>query len=89
MRFSVVFRGCVYRWANVFEPNCTNASRFNFGAIIGVLENNTPKKDKYIEARNTLLNNVKIFYKGWKKIIEGFKKRISPFNYDEAYEEQS
>ena len=55
-------------------------------AVIGVLENYTPRTNKYIEAKNKLLNNVKTFYEGREKIIEEFKNRIFPFDYDEAWE---
>ena len=55
---------------------------------MGVLEDYTPRNNKYTEAKNKLLNNVNKFYKGRKKITEGFKNRIFPFNYDEAYEER-
>ena len=34
------------------------------------------------------LTNVENFYKGREKIIEGFKNKIFPFNYDEAFEER-
>ena len=38
---------------------------------------------KYIEAKNNLVNNANNFYKGRKKIIEGFKNKIFPIYYDE------
>ena len=55
---------------------------------MSVLEDYSPRNNKYTEAKNKLLNNVNKFYKGRKKITEGFKSRIFPFNYDEAYEER-
>ena len=55
-------------------------------AVIGVLENYTPRTNKYIEAKNKLLNNVKTFCEGREKIIEEFKNRIFPFDYDEVWE---
>ena len=54
---------------------------------MGVLEYYTARNDKYTEAKNKLLKNVKKIYEGREKIAEGFKNRIFPFNYDEAYEE--
>ena len=54
---------------------------------MGVLEDYTAWNDKYTEAKNKLLKNVKKIYEGREKIAEGFKNRIFPFNYDEAYEE--
>ena len=59
-----------------------------FNEIIGVLEDFTPRNNKYIEAKNKLLHNVKKSYEGREKIIEGFKNEIFSFNYDEAYEER-
>ena len=49
------------------------ASQEEFDAIIGVLESYTPKINKYIKAKNKLLNNVKKVYEGREKILEGFK----------------
>ena len=54
---------------------------------MGVLEDYTARNNKYTEAKNKLLKNVKKIYEGREKIAEGFKNRIFPFNYDEAYEE--
>ena len=42
-----------------------------------------PKDNKYIEAKNNLVNNASNFYKGREKIIEGFKNKIFPIYYDE------
>ena len=46
----------------------------------------TPKAQKYIEAKNELLDNAKNFHKGREKIIEGFKKGIFPLNHDYEFE---
>ena len=62
--------------------------QYEFNAIIGVLEDYTPRNNKYIERENKLLNNVKWFHKGREEIIEEFKNGIFPFNYDEASEKQ-
>ena len=59
-----------------------------FSAVIGALKKYTPRDNKYVEAKNRFLNNVKNFYKGREKIIEGFKNGVFPFYYDEQYEEQ-
>ena len=59
-----------------------------FNAIMAVLENYTPRNNKYIEAKRKLLNNVNKFYEGREKINEGFKNGIFPFYYEEPYEEQ-
>ena len=59
-----------------------------FNAIMAVLENYTPRNNKYIEAKRKLLNSVNKFYEGREKINEGFKNGIFPFYYEEPYEEQ-
>ena len=53
---------------------------------MGALKGYAPRDNKYVEAKNKLLNNVENFYKGREKIIEGFKNKIFPFCYDEEYE---
>ena len=45
-----------------------------------------PRDNKYVEAKNKLVNNVKNFYKGRQKIIEGFKNGVFPVYYDEREE---
>ena len=64
------------------------ANQEEFNAIINALKRYSSKSDKYIEAKDKLLNNVERFYEGREKIIVGFKNKIFPFNYDEAFEEQ-
>ena len=59
-----------------------------FSAVISVLEGYAPRDNKYVEAKNKLLNNVENFYKGREKIIEGFKNGVFPLYYDKQYEEQ-
>ena len=49
-----------------------------FNPIIGVLEDNTPRNNAYIEAKNKLLNNVKkIFFEGRVKLLKGLKTEYS------------
>ena len=55
---------------------------------MGVLEDYTPRNNKYTEAKNKLLNNGKKVCEEREKITERFKNGIFPFNYDEKYEEQ-
>ena len=47
-----------------------------FNSIADALNNYIRRIQKYNEAKNSLLNNVKNFYKGREKIIKGFKKGI-------------
>ena len=54
--------------------------------MIGVLENYIPRNNKYVEAKNKLLNNAKKFYEEREKIAEGFKNKVFPFYYHKAYE---
>ena len=44
-----------------------------FNSILSSLSNYAPKSQKYIGAKNNLLDNAKNFYKERKKIIEGSK----------------
>ena len=50
---------------------------------MGALKAYAPKDNKYVEAKNKLVNNVKNFYKGREKIVEGFKNGVFPLHYDE------
>ena len=49
--------------------------------MLNALSRYSPKDQKYTEAKNKLLDN-KNFYKGRKKIIEGFKNKIFPIYHD-------
>ena len=53
---------------------------------MGALKVYAPRDNKYVEAKNNLVNNVKNFYKGIEKIIEGFKNKVFPLYCNEAYE---
>ena len=53
---------------------------------MGALKGYAPRDNKYVEAKNKLINNVENFYKGREKIIKGFENKIFPVCYDEAYE---
>ena len=56
-----LFRDLYYRKLSINEAE---RKQDKFDAIIGALENYTSKSDKYIEAKNRLLNNVKNFWEG-------------------------
>ena len=43
------------------------------------------KAQKNIETKNKLLDNAKNFYKGRKKIIEGFKNGLFPLKSDDEF----
>ena len=59
-----------------------------FNSILDALNNYSPKTQKYIETKNSLLNNAKNFYKGREKVIEGFKERIFPLKSDDEFEQR-
>ena len=61
-------------------------NKFNTKRV--ALNNYFPKVSKYIEAKNSLINNAKNFYKGREKIIEGFKEKIFPLKSDDKFEDQ-
>ena len=52
------------------------------------LNNYFPRYEKYIEAKNRLMNNEKNFYEGRQKIIEGFKEGIFSLKSDDKFEDQ-
>ena len=60
-----------------------------FNSIVVTLNNYISKAQKYIEAKNSLLNNVKNFYKGREKIIKGFKEGIFLLKSDGEFEQQT
>ena len=60
-----------------------------FDGVLGALNVYSAKKKQYTDAKNKLLDNAKIFYKGREKIIKGFKNGIFPLNYDEREEQES
>ena len=45
---------------------------------MGALKAYAPRDNKYVEAKNKLVDNVENFYKGREKIIERFKNRVFP-----------
>ena len=55
---------------------------------MGALKAYAPRDNKYVEAKNRLLNNVENFHKGREKIIEGFKNEVFPFYYYQRHEHQ-
>ena len=46
-----------------------------FNSKCDVLDNYSPKDKKYIEAKNSLINNAKSFYEGRKKLLKVLKKK--------------
>ena len=84
--FKELYRDLYYKKMTI---NDAEMKQNEFSSIVNTLNNYLPKTQKYIEAKNTLLNNVKNFYDGRKKIIEGFEKGIFLFtSNDNEYEQQ-
>ena len=54
--------------------------------VMGALKAYAPRNNKYVEAKNKLVNNVENFDKGREKIIEGFKNGVFLVYYDESEE---
>ena len=71
--FKELFRDLCYKKMTI---NDAKMKQNEFNSIIGNLNNYSPKTEKYIEAKKSLLNNVRNFYKGREKIIEDFKEGI-------------
>ena len=67
--------------------NDAEQTQDEFNSDLGVLSYYTPKAQKYIEAKNKLLDNAKNVYEGREKIIEGFKNGIFSLNHDNKFEE--
>ena len=84
-KFKELFRDLYYKETTIDD---VERKQDEFSAIITALEKYIPKDDKYVGAKNKLLNNVKNFYEGREKIIEGFKNEIFSFYYEEEYEKQ-
>ena len=80
-----MFRDLYYKKTTIDEAKIIQEE---FNVEINALKNYAPRDNKYVEAKNKLLNNAKNFYEGREKIIEGFKNEIFPLYYDELYEHQ-
>ena len=83
--FKKLFRDLYYRKLTINEAK---SKQGEFNGILGALSNYSPRDQKYIEAKNKLLNNAENFYNGRKKIIKGFKDGIFSLNHDDVVEEQ-
>ena len=82
--FKELFRDLYYKKMTI---NDAEMKQNEFNSILDALNNYSPKAQKYIEAKNSLLNNAKNFYKGREKTIEGFKERIFPLKSDDEFEQ--
>ena len=80
-----LFRDLYYKKMTI---NDAEMKQHEFNWILDALNNYSPKAQKYIEAKNSLLNNVKNFYKRREKTIEGLKERIFPLKSDDEFEQR-
>ena len=55
---------------------------------MGALKAYAPRDNKYVEAKNNLVNNVENFYKEREKIIEGFKNGVFTVYYGNREDEE-
>ena len=83
--FKELFRDLYYKKMTIDDAEHTEDE---FNSILGVLSDYTPRSEKYIEAKNKLLDNVKKFYERKEKIIKGFKDRIFSLNHNDEFEEE-
>ena len=83
--FKELFRELYYKKSTI---DYVERKQYEITGVMGALKDYAPRDNKYVEAKNKLLNNVEIFYKGREKIIEEFKNKIFPLYYNEAYEHQ-
>ena len=78
--FKELFRDLCYRQFTIDEAK---SKQDEFSAVLTHLKIYNPRDNKYIKAKNSLVNNASNFYKGREKIIRGFKNKIFPIYYDE------
>ena len=83
--FNELYRDLYYKNMTINNAEMKQ-NKFNSTRI--ELNNYTAKDKKYIEAKNSLLNNAKKFYKRREKIIKGFKEKIFPTKSDAETEQQ-
>ena len=83
--FKELFRDLYYKKMTIDDAEHIQDE---FDSMLSVLSDYTPKSQKYIEAKNKLLDNIKNFYEGREKIIKGFKDRIFPLNHDDEFKEE-
>ena len=71
--FKELFRDLYYKKTTI---DYVERKQDEITGVMGALKAYAPRDNKYVEAKNKLLNNVKNFYEGREKIIEGFKNEI-------------
>ena len=84
--FNELFRDLYYKNMTM---NDAEMKQKKFNTIRAALNNYFPKVSKYIEAKNSLIDNAKNFYERRENIIEGFKEGIFPIKPDDEFEQQT
>ena len=83
--FDELFRDLYYEKMTI---NDAEIRQNKFNSKRDALDNYSPKDKKYIEAKNSLINNAKNVYEGRKKVIEGFEDKLFPIKPDDETEPQ-
>ena len=81
--FKELFRDLYYKKITIDDAE---SKQDEITGVMGALKGYAPRDNKYVEAKNKLVNNVENFYKGKEKIIKEFENKLFPVYYDEAYE---
>ena len=86
--FKELFRDIYYR---TFKINKAEQKQNAFNVELNALSKYVPRDQKYVQAKNDLLNNTKNFYKRREKIIEGFQNGIFLIyhDYDRRFEDNN
>ena len=82
-KFKELFRHLYYKKTTI---DYVERKQDEITGVMGALKAYAPRDNKYVEAKNKLLNNVENFYKGREKYIEVFKNGVFPVYYDEHEE---
>ena len=81
--FKELFRELYYKKTTI---DYVERKQDEITGVMGALKAYAPRDNKYVKAKNKLVNNVENFYKGREKIIEGFKNGVFPVYYNECEE---
>ena len=74
--FKEFFTDLYYKKTTIDE---TERIQEEFDVVINALKNYAPRDDKYIKAKNELLNNAKSFYEGREKLLKDLKTKYFHF----------
>ena len=74
--FKEFFTDLCYRKTTIDEAERIQEE---FDVVINALKNYAPRDDKYIKAKNKLLNNTKSFYEGREKLLKDLKTKYFHF----------